>query len=229
MDSDEPTPLTRLLEDAFENQPVTVATATTDTVDGPRVVLVEGGETVAVSPLGDLMDAYLLVNSDSYRTATAGLDRHGAPDVLTALAGTRFRVRGYPVSNKEKLLLVVLSRYIEARALAADGGTLRSSFQRLSRIDDERGTRAVYERLGASAVDTHVYGVPDYDDMPDGLSVHGGTDPAYRRTWFVVFTPDDEQEPAALVAVEAGANEWNGYWTFDADLVADIEGVVAGL
>lgn len=230
LDSDEPTPLTRLLEDAFEGQPVTVATATTeDTVEGARVALVEDGETVATSPLRELMDAYLLVNSDSYRTSTSGMDRYEAPDVLTALADTRFHLRGYPVSNKEKLLLVVLSRYIETRALEADSGTLRSSFQQLSRIEDERGTRTVYERLGASGVDTHVYGLPDHDHLPDGLSVHGGTGPAYRRTWFVVFTPEGSGEAAALVAVAAGRNEWDGYWTFDADLVTDIERVVAAL
>lgn len=223
LDAEEPAPLLCPLESAFEQQSVTVTTDAPGDVlidrNTPQVALVTDGELVATSPLDALLDAYLLVNSDSYRTGTAGVDDQPAPEVLTALAGTRFHLHGFPASNKGKLLLIVLSRYVERRALAADGGILRSSFQRLSRVNDERDTRKVYERLGASNVDTHVYGVPD------GVTVHGGTTPTHRRAWFVVFTPDGDGEPAAMVSIktETDRNVWNGSWTFDPDRVAAVE------
>jgi hypothetical protein len=52
-------------------------------------------------------------------------------------------VWGSPASNSEKLPLIVISRYIEQLAWQHETGRLRSSFQRLSRLDDERGTRRV--------------------------------------------------------------------------------------
>lgn len=181
---------------------------------------------VATSSFDELLDTYLLVNTDSYRTGTAPVESVEMPTMLAALSETRFHVRGYPASNKEKLLLVVLSRHIERLALEAGGGTLRSSFQRLSRINDERGTLRVYERLAGSSVDTHVYSVPDHRALPDGLIVHAGTTPAYRRTWFVVFTPGGAGNPAAMLSIAAGDNEWDGYWTFDPRRVAAIDAAV---
>lgn len=224
-DSDEPAPLTRLLEGAFAGQPVDVETETT-VDDKPQVLVVEEGDIVACSPLGALMDAFLLVNSDSYRTGMAGIDTQQAPEVLTALADTKFRMRGFPASNKEKLLLIVLSRYIEQTALDADGGILRTSFQRLSRLNDERGTRAVYERLAESSVETHIYGMPTAGTLPD-LNVHDGRTPVYRDSWFVIHTGTDS--PAALLCLQREENEWDGLWTFDADRVDAIESVAATL
>lgn len=242
VNSTEAPPLMGLLDDAFEQQDVTVELRETEGVEGADevgepdeaddlgvVLLVEDGTTVASSPLGELMDSYLLVNSDLYRTGTSGIDKYDAPDVLTGLADHSFRVRGFPASNKEKLLLVLISRYIERLALDADGGTLRSSFQRLSRLDDERGTREVYERLGESGVDTHVYGYLDTDDLPATLTVHAGAGPVYEDSWFVVFDPAADADPAALVALknEAGErNEWVGRWTFEPGQVAEVADVV---
>lgn len=150
------------------------------------------------------MNAFLLVNGDLYRSGTSGLDKYDAPSVLTGLDETRFSLRGFPASNKEKLLLILISRYIERLALDANTGTLRSSFQRLSRLDDERGTHTVYERLGDSDVDVHVYGVADWspDEVLD-VTVHAGTNEVYRRSWFVVFNADAAvATPAALLALE---------------------------
>jgi hypothetical protein len=188
VDGTAPESVTNLLASAFDDQPVGVERVAAPDRDGSQVALVEDRSVVATSSLDELLDTYLLVNTDSYRTGTAPVESVEMPTVLAALSETRFHLRGYPASNKEKLLLVVLSRHIERLALEADGGTLRSSFQRLSRIDDERETLRVYERLAGSSVDTHVYGVPDHGALPDGLIVHAGTTPAYRRTWFVVFT-----------------------------------------
>jgi len=217
-DSDEPAPLVRLLEGAFAGQPVDIETDTT-VGGGSTVLVVEEGEIIARSSLDALMDAFLLVNSDSYRTGTAGIDTQQAPDVLTALADTKFRMRGFPASNKEKLLLIVLSRYIEQTAL--DAGTLRTSFQRLSRLNDERGTRKVYEWLADSSVETHIYGIPTDGTLPD-LSVHGGR----RRSTAI---RGSSSTPAALLCLQTDENEWDGLWTFDADRVDAVESVAATL
>lgn len=220
----QPEPVQRMLADLFADQPVTVEDADVPNGEPDVVALVDDGEVVATSPYADLMQSVLLVNSDLYVTGTRGLDEVELPDVLDGLDDTPFRLRGYPESNKEKLLLVTVSRHIEREAWAGDGGTLRSSFQELSRIEDERGTRSVYERLAASGTDVHVYGVPDRMP-PFGLDLvaHGGYRDEFRDAWFVVYEPRESGgDPAALVAIEAEPRVWEGFWTYDPGRVREI-------
>ncbi|MFB6107119.1 MAG: histidine kinase [Halobacteriaceae archaeon] len=219
----EPRPLYRLLERTFRDQSVDVSEADLPDVDDDVVLLVADGEVVASSPLSALSEAILLVNSDLYVTGTRDLPAVDLPDVLAGLADTPFHLRGFPASNREKLLLVV-SRYVERLAWVAGDGRIRSSFQHLSRLSDERGTRRVYERL-ADSVDVHLYGVPDRLPPRElGATVHAGYDEEFRRSWFVVFTPGPEADvdPAALVAVEERPGEWDGFWTRRPGLVADV-------
>jgi hypothetical protein len=172
-----------------------------------------------------MMDAFLLVNSDRYITGKSGFEGDSAPDVLTALDDVVFDLRGYPASNKEKLLLILISRYIERLALADGEGRIRSTFQRLSRLDDERGTRMIYETLSASPVDVHVYGRPGWTP-PDSLdvTVHTGTSTDYRQSWCVVFVPENpDGTHAALVALETDQNVWRGMWTYDPERVRRVD------
>lgn len=224
----EPNAVQNLLRSAFDGQSVTVSESELPDVDDDVVIVVEDGEIVAASPLEDVMNAFLLINSDTYITGRGSVENVGVPDVLTALDDVVFDLRGYPVSNKEKLLLILISRHIEQLALQTDSGRLRSTFQRLSRFDDERGTRDVYEALAASGVDVHVYGQSGrYGQIPDEIpdvTVHTGTNADYRRSWCVVFVPErPTDDHAALVAVETGPNVWRGQWTYDADRVRDID------
>jgi hypothetical protein len=223
-----PDTLYALLERALGDQPVGLDDREVPGADEDVAVLLEDGEVIASSPMSRLRDTLLLVNADRYRTSAEVLDEGDIPDVLAGLTGVEFTVRGFPASNKEKLLLIMLSRLVESRALAADGGTLDASFQRLSRLDDEAGTRSVYQRLGDSGIDVHVYGVRDgrrlaADRLP--VTVHAGDGPDYRRSWLVVFTPPETgtgtatPEPFALVAVETGDNAWRGVCTDDPALV----------
>jgi len=233
----EPDAVQGLLEEVFAEQPVDLADVSLPDADDDLVVVLENGKVAAVSPLAAVMDAVLLTNSDAYRTSDVGVAPDDVPDVLPALDETLFEVRGYPASNKEKLLLTVLSRYVEGRALAAGDGTLRTLFQRLSRVDDERGTRQVYERLAAAGVDVHLYGVPDWSPPADlDVTVHGGTTEEYRESWCVVFEPADgdgdapTESPAALVAERhGGTNYWRGALTLDPTVVEEIAGYVATL
>ncbi|MFC7186951.1 hypothetical protein [Halorubrum yunnanense] len=195
-------------------------------------LLVEGDEVVAGSTLDDLGDAVLFVNSDLYVTGSRTLEDVDLPSVIRGLDDTTFTLRGYPESNREKLLLITISRFIERAAWTAGDGTLRSSFQRLSRIDDEVGTRDVYESVVDAGVDAHLYGVPD--DLPHGLDavIHGGDSPDFTDSWFVVYRPPEgphsvEDDPdsglqrgveggVGLLAVETEPRVWRGTWTFDA-------------
>jgi len=212
----EPVPLLSLLERAFERQPVHVVERE---VPGPvedLVVLVDETGVVASSPLQGVAESFLLINADRFRTGANDLEAGAVPAVLRELTDIAFELRGYPESSKEKLLLILMSRYVEAAALRTGEGELHVGFQRLSRLDDEYGTRTVYERLGESAIETHVYGVgSETTTVPAGVVAHEGDDENYRRSWFVVFEPPDGDAAVALVAWAIGENRWRGTWTFD--------------
>ncbi|TKX74865.1 hypothetical protein EXE46_06520 [Halorubrum sp. GN11_10-6_MGM] len=202
------------------------------------VLLMEDDEVVAGSTLGELGDAVLFVNSDLYITGSRSLEDVDLPSVISGLDDATFTLRGYPESNRQKLLLITISRFIERAAWTAGDGTLRSSFQRLSRIDDEVGTREVYERVTESGVDTHLYGVPD--ELPRDLDavIHAGDGSDFTDSWFVVYRPPEgphsaESDPdsdlmrgieggVGLLAVETEPRTWRGLWTFDSDRVSRV-------
>lgn len=201
-------------------------------------VLLENGTPVAASPMDELYDSLLAINSDLFTTGARGLGEIELPDILLNLEETRLRLRGYPLAHKEKLLLILLSRYIEQQAWLAASGTLRSAFQKLSRLDDEVGTRAVYDELADAAVDVHVYGRELAQSRPAGdpladldAAVHTGTSSEYRNGWFVVHRPADltapDATPAALVCRETAPRIWDGFWTFDPDRVVEIDEYIA--
>jgi hypothetical protein len=217
-----PGPVRDLLADAFAAQSVALSERTLPTDCDDLLALRKDGEIVAVSPLDRVMQSYLLVNTDRFTTSTRVFDG-GLPTVLTNLDETLLDLRGYPVSNKEKLLLVLISRHIERLAYEAGNGTLRSTFQRLSRLEDEPGTRRVYERLSGRTLDVHVYGVPDASPTRLDATVHGGTSDEYRNCWCVVFHPEDGSKPAALVAHQRDANRWKGFWTYDPERIERID------
>lgn len=215
-----------MLGDAFADQSVEVTEEVLAGYEEDTVLLLEDDDVLAESPLSALADTILMVNSDLYITGTVGLDEFEMPDVLAELTDQRFSLRGYPESNSEKLLLILVSRHIERLASESEGGRLRSSFQRLSRIEDEVGTKAVYERLAETDTVPHVYGVPDWTP-PHGfdLRMHGNYDDELRRTWFVLYRAPEESDgdDAALLAIETEPRVWDGFWTRDSEVVADLE------
>lgn len=227
-----PKPIADLLSGAFEDQSVTVAEHQIPEDVEDLVCLVEDDGVIATAPFRELERSFLMVNADRYRTGTRQSEVGGFPDVLTGLDEVEFVVRGFPQSNKEKLLLVLISRFIEHRALESEAGTFHATFQHLSRLDDEYGTKRIYERLGESAVETYVYGIRDDPTVIEDLdvTVHEGSSTAYQRSWVVLFQPPDADRvrtgdagPVALVAVETDANVWRGTWTYDADRVSRLE------
>lgn len=218
------TPVYKMLVTLFDEQSVEVH-ETEIPAAGPSdtVILREetDGEQAAVSSLTDLRDTVLLVNSDIYTTGARGLDDIDTPEVLTQLDEIPFTVTGYPEAGVEKLLLIEMSRYIEARAWETGNGTIHSGFQHLSRLVDERGTKRVYRRLGRETdVETHVYGVPD-SRLSLPITVNAEDCRELRRSWFVVYDSESDQD-AALVALQTASNTWEGYWTYDETHVSEV-------
>jgi hypothetical protein len=228
LDRDSKQPLYRLLTRFLDEESVTVQAAATESTDVPpdTVLLEKTGTTagLAVSPFDAVRDELLLVNADIYVTGTRGLAGVETPDVIEHLDELPFTVSGRPDDSKEKLLLIQISRHIEAMAWQAGEGRLATGFQYLSRVDDESGTRRVYDHLGTeTGVDAHVYGVPDTDlDLP-GVTVHAEDTDELRKMWFVVYQSSvHPHESAALVAVETEPETWEGCWTYDPGRVGAI-------
>ena len=219
-----PDAIVRMFEKLFAGLDIDVREIASTDADDDLVVLFRDGELVATSPFGPIMDTLLFVNSDLYTTGAAAIQDLDPPDVIMELAETVFTLQGYPESNVEKLVLILVSRYIEHRAWTQGAGTLRTSFQRLSRLNDERGTKDVYDRLGdMSVLDVHVYGIPDWNPPTSmGVSVHGIPDEEISQYWFVVYD-NGESGSAALLAIKTDPNVWKGFWTFDPDEIGAID------
>jgi len=222
----QPEQLRSMLAGMFERQTVNVDEAVVEGVPDDTVLLLdETGSVVARSPLDAVSESLLFTNSDAFITGSVDLEEIDLPDVITGLEGVKFRLRGFPRSHKEKLLLIAVSRQIERTAWDQDDGTHRASFQRLSRIVDEKETERVYRRLGESDVDTHVYGVDDGGAAQAaelGVTVHTGESADYRDSWFVVHRPPgaedaDPPDPYALLAVQDDDGVWDGFFTSDPD------------
>lgn len=228
----QPVQLRSMLQTTFERQPVPVSEREAAEYPEDTVLLLdESGEVIAQSSLDAVAASLLFTNSDAYKTGSIALSDAALPDVLTGLEDVLFRLRGYPQSHKEKLLLIGVSRHIERVAWNRDGGTLRASFQQLSRISDERGTERVYRLLADSNVDVHVYGLADRGGIPDdlALTVHAGQSEDYRDSWFVVHIPPEpvEEDPIALLAVQDETGVWDGFFTSDRETVLALDEYIA--
>ena len=220
-----PEPVQRTLEKMFDGQPVSIEEVDIPTEADDQVLVVEDESVIARSPLRELQDAILTVNSDLFITGTRQLDEIELPDALKELDELPFFLRGYPESHSEKLLLILVSRYIERTAWEHQSGTLRTSFQSLDRIEDEMGTNQVYRRLDDSPVDVHVYGTPGWVPPPDStITIHAGYQPDFVESWFVVYMPPEgEDGHVGLLALEDGPNEWSGFWTYRRDRVEALD------
>jgi hypothetical protein len=104
-------PFIDLLDTAFNNQSVTIAEQQIPEGTDDLVCLLEDGHVVATSSFEQLQNSFLLVNVDRYRTGAQARHPGQFPDVLTGLTETEFTVAGFPASSKEKLLLVIISRF----------------------------------------------------------------------------------------------------------------------
>lgn len=214
-------PIYTLLEKLLSSESITITETIEEGAPSDAVLVERSADRSAVSPLEAIEDELLLVNSDIYVTGTRKLEAVNTPDVIENLDELRFTIAGYPDNPLEKLLFIEISRHIEAMAWRAGEGNLKTGFQYLSRVNHERGTRRVYERLGSTDITTHIYGVPDAEPSIPGVTAHGTTASEIEQTWFVIYQSDQHpNEAAGLVAVETAPNIWEGSWTYDPDRVA---------
>ena len=198
----DPEPVQTMAEGLYDGLDIETSETELDGLDDDLFLVLRDGRVVASSPLGILKDTLLMVNVDRYRTGTQLVGEIDVPDVILELSDTVFSLE----------------------ALGQQTGTLRSSFQRLSRLDDERGTLEFYEQLGQTeGVETHVYGVPDWEPPAElGVNCHEVVDDEIRESWVVVYRTETAQS-VAMVAIKTGRNTWDGYWTFDTDEIRAID------
>jgi hypothetical protein len=225
VDRESERPVYRLLS-RFFGDAVTLREVETVDAAGPTdaVVLERDGETLAGTSLAAIRDELLLVNSDVYVTGSRPIEDVETPSVVTGLAGVPYEATVRADYPREKLLMIEVSRYVEAMAWRAGEGRLATGFQSLSRIEDERGTRRVYERIGDETdVDAHVYGLPGEASLPSGVTAHAVDTDEIRRSWFVCYRSGAHpHEAAAQLAVKTAPDTWEGVWTFDPDRVGRV-------
>jgi hypothetical protein len=136
-------------------------------------------------------------------------------NLLALLDGTTFR-------SFDRRQLLAVSREIEDRAWRIGTGRLHAGFQRPPALAAQRDA---YERLADRGLDAHVYFDGAWDADPiEGVTLHTGTDGQLGRFWFVVLAATGEQD-CALLAMETD-DRYDGFWTYDPDHVADIDGLL---
>lgn len=128
----------------------------------------------------------------------------------------------------ERRQLLAASREIEDRAYRVGHGTLRTGFQSATAMDAQRD---VYATLATETLlDVHVYGRLDWEPDLPGATVHAEETGEIGAFWFVVFDGGDaDRQACALLAEEdeQDAGSFRGFWTYDPELVADIEAYLA--
>jgi hypothetical protein len=200
------------LEGQFETRNVAVEQESLpDDGSGGFVVVTEDGEFVGS------VGAVAIHNLLSPRPS----DEKSGPDeatraLLDLLADTTF-------VSFDKRQLLMMAREIEERAYRHGRGTLRTGFQSLSALEDQR---YVYATLGSETrLDVHVYGEPDWSPDLPRATVHAEESAEIGAYWFVVFDGGwDENQACALVAEESDSDSgaFRGFWTYDAETVGDI-------
>jgi len=194
-----PGPVRGLFESLLDGQPVSIGEADSEAEPGDDVVaLVEDGAVIAKSPLEELLESVLLINSDLYKTGAIELDDVALPAVFEGFDEVPFQVRGYPASNKEKLLLIIISRVIER---VAESG-----------VDVHVYGVGEVDSLSSLPVTVH----------------SGTSYPYRRSWFVVFTPPDgDDGDHVALLALGDEPNVWDGFWTFRPELVDRLERYIA--
>lgn len=216
---------TNRIHDYLDAQHVRITRAETDSRSPKNVaILHDDGEFRAASDLREVAK-----RADVDGAMSADFEDVPTPEVLTAIDNRTFSEFG-------KRRMIVASREIENLAYDTGGGNLYSGFQRLSLVESQH---RIYQKLGESDVDVHVYGYPDWD-VPErlGVDVYPNETEEIGRTWFVAFDGGASATPAgtgqsgaggghdepkgALLAEEVGENVYSGFWTYRPAIVDEI-------
>ncbi len=235
-------PLTPLLADAFDDAGISVETtddasntsgagdgtefdvddlaggeldptvATGVESDGTTAVLLEEGVPVAASPMMDLYESILAINSDLFATGARGLGEVDLPDVLSGLADSRLRLRGIRSHTGEAPVDPHFTVH-RTGSLAGRLGTIRSAFQQLANRRRDRDPTSLQTTRGNRRRRPHLRRRRRRSTDRRFGDGPRRTGPAYRDSWFVVYRPPDgaSTDGAALVSVETEPRVWDGF------------------
>ena len=206
------------LKEAFSsNKSVKVQNVDTDE---DLISVFKNGKLISKSSVEEIGQSILYTNSDQYKTQKNQLNLLIFPESILSLQNEVFELKGYPKAYNQKLILILISRYIEQLSYN-NGGIHHATFQKISRLNDERGTKQVYNELADKMNELHLYGQLDKKpvELNNNINFHFGSSKLYKYSWIVIHLSKDSA--AALVAIENENkyNEWKGIWTFDRDKV----------
>lgn len=179
------------------------------------VVIHEAEEYLGAVELGDLGEALT-------PPAVQPGSREDIPRAVRALSDA---LENTVFTALDRRQLLAASREIEDRAFRVGHGTLRVSFQSLSRF--RRQTETYRYLCRNTALDVHVYGAADWSPPAiDGVTYHRTVADDVERFWAIGFDGGgDEMQVCGLLAREEDTG-YTGFWTYDPETVSDI---VAGL
>jgi hypothetical protein len=206
--------LATALRSYFGRHNVDVRTATLSTETPANVALLHRGrESLAASDVSALATAVGDGDDDS---PSAG----ARPAVIDHVHRNE-----YAVADGTKLELVRISRLMESRALGTGRGTLHAGFQDVSRVDDDLGTRRLYERIAGSDVDVHLYGRPGEVPRESYDALHTAETGELVDSWFVVYDGGGRNaRKGALVCEETAPGRYTGFWSYQPSLVDAVTG-----
>lgn len=190
------------LETAFGSHDIqTVQRPLPPEVPEPFVVIEDGGTFAGAIALSELEN---LLAPPIARPGEREDVSPGYRVLFDALAESVFTAM-----DRQQLLAV--SREIEDRAFRVGSGTLRASFQRLSKFESQLD---VYRTLAIETdLDIHVHGRDDWDPPAiQGITYHRDTDGDLAEYWVLAFESD--QQACGLVAAETD-DGYRGFWTDD--------------
>jgi len=208
-----------VVERYFDRHGVKVREASMDVSEPHSVALLHHGDDLLASESVHALRGAIDIDAGTTET----FEQRHTSDLLTDLERSVFGA-----AAADKGLLIDVSHSVELLANRTGTGMLHAGFQRLSNLVDDRQAARIYERLAATAVDVHVYGTPDTETTLPGVTVHEEDAAEIADSWFVVYDGGgDPNRQAALLAHELDTdNAYDGFWTYESDIVARIDDYV---
>lgn len=126
-------------------------------------------------------------------------------------------------TSLERRQLLLASREIEDRAARVASGTLRVRFQTPGSFEPQK---RLYRRLAAETdLSIHLYGTADWTPPDiDGITFHSAQDGELEPYWCLAFDGGPEPEQACVLLAEEHDCGYEGFWSYDSDLVSTIMG-----
>lgn len=205
------------VESYFDRLNVAVETASLDRPEPANVALLHRGPDLLASATIPELTAVIDLD-DAAATIEAGAE---TTDLFDHLEQTVFGAHG-----ADRRLLVQASHTIESMAWRTGRGRIHAGFQALSRLWNDERARRIYERIGETDVEVHVYGAPDADLATPDWTVHRADSGELTESWFVCFTEPTGTRTGTLAARQRGPNEYDGFWSYRTELADRLDAYI---